>query len=270
MKILRWTSQGGKKLDFVLAAKFFTCRSLNVEAVVKTFRPLWRTRGSFEVSDGGDNILLLAFEMDVDAEKVMQGAPWAFDRHLVVFQRYNGVVPIQDLCFDKMTFWIQLHNLPFSVLTIDIALSIRETIGIVNKPKDVSEMKGGSFMRVRVEVDISKPLCKGQKISWDQNSEGWVAFQYERLPNICYWCGLVSHDDKDCVLWLSSRGTLTVDKQQFGPWIRAPQFNPARKTIVEIKGFDSDRPKSSIEVSRRAMSSRIIKSVTSKKVDYVN
>lgn len=46
--------RGKKKLDFILAAKFFTRRSLNVEAVVKTFRPLWRTRGSFEVFDGGD------------------------------------------------------------------------------------------------------------------------------------------------------------------------------------------------------------------------
>ena len=124
-------------------------------------RPLWRTWGNFDVSDGGNNILLLAFEMDVDAEKVMQGAPWAFDRRLVILQRYDGVVPIQDLCFDETAFWIQLHNLHFLLLTKDAALSIGETICTVTKPKDVGEMKVGSFMRVRVEVDISKPLCKG-------------------------------------------------------------------------------------------------------------
>ena len=62
------------------------------------------------------------------------------------------------------------------MLTVEAALSIGETIGTVTKLKDVGEMKGGSFMRVHVEVDISKPLCKGRKISWDQNSEGWAAF----------------------------------------------------------------------------------------------
>ena len=61
-----------------------------------------------------------------------------------------------------------------------------------------------------------------------------------------------------------------VDEQQFGPWIRAPQFNPARKIVVEVKGFDSERPRSSMEISRRTMSSRIIKYVTSREVDYVN
>ena len=80
----------------------------------------------------------------------------------MVLQRYNGI-PIQELCFDKTAFWIQLHNLPFSLLTIDIALSIGETIGTVTKPKDVGEMNEGSFMRVWVEVDISKPLYRAKK-----------------------------------------------------------------------------------------------------------
>ena len=61
-----------------------------------------------------------------------------------------------------------------------------------------------------------------------------------------------------------------VDEQQFGSWIRAPQFNPARKIVVEVKGFDSERPRSSMEISRRTMSSRIIVYVTSREVDYVN
>ena len=59
---------------------------------------------------------------------------------------------------------------------VEAALSIGEIIGTVTKLKDVGEMKGGSFMRVRVKVDISKPLCKGRKISWDLNSEGWAVF----------------------------------------------------------------------------------------------
>ena len=150
-------SRDKKKLNIVLAAKFFTRRSLNVEAVAKTFRPLWRTRGNFEVSDRGDNILLIAFELEVDAEKVIQGVPWAFDRHLVAFQRYDGSGPVKDLCFDKSVFWVQIHNLPFALMMMEVVVSIGETLGTMVKPKDVGEMKGGSFMRVRVEVAILKP-----------------------------------------------------------------------------------------------------------------
>ena len=88
---LRWkklslSEAEGKKL----AAKFFTWRSINVEAVARTFRPLWRTKRNFEVSMAGDNVVLIAFEWEVDAKKVIEGEPWMFGRHLVVLQRYRA------------------------------------------------------------------------------------------------------------------------------------------------------------------------------------
>ena len=187
---------------------------------------------------GGENVLLFAFELEVDAERVIQGEPWAFDRHLVVFEKFEGYAPIHTLGFKTTAFWVQVHYLPFPLQTIETAFNIGETIGPVIKPKDLGEMLGPNFMRVRVVVDISKPLCRGRKIYWDKDNEGWAAFMSERLPNICYWCGSVSHDDKDCSLWLRSKGTLTVAEQQFGPWIRAPLFNPAKKSFVEVKGYE--------------------------------
>ena len=48
---------------------------------------------------------------------------------------------------------------------------------------------------------------------FDGRSEGWVAFQYERLLNICFWCGMLSHDNKDYEIWLKSNDTLSVVNQ---------------------------------------------------------
>ena len=157
-------SNDKKKKGTVLAAKFFTWRSLNIEAVARTFRPLWRTRSSFEVSDAGNNVLLIAFELEVDAEKVVQGEPWAFDHHLVVLQKYDGSTSIQDLSFTTTKFWVQLHNLPYSLLTMMATLSIGKTLGTITKPKDAADKRDGNFMHVRVAVDITKSLCRGRKV----------------------------------------------------------------------------------------------------------
>ena len=149
-----------KKRDFILAGKFFTRRTLNVEAVAKTFRPLWCTKGGFNVTVGGENILLFAFELEVDAERVIQGELWAFDRNLVAFEKFKGYVPIHTLGFKTTAFWVQIHNLPFPLQTVETAFSIGETIAPVIKSKDLGEILGANFMRVRVVVDVSKPLCK--------------------------------------------------------------------------------------------------------------
>ena len=67
---------------------------------------------------------------------------------------------------------------------------------VIKKPE--AEREGGSFIRVRVRVDITIPLSQGRRVSLGQGKEIWVSFKYERLPNICYWCGCLNHDDRDC------------------------------------------------------------------------
>ena len=96
---------------------------------------------------------------------------------------------------------------------------------------------GGGFMRVRVLVDVSQPLCRGRVICLEDGKELWVSFKYERLPNLCYWCGRITHNDRDCELWLDSEGTLEDTDKRYGPWIRAPPFVSSRKAVITVPGF---------------------------------
>lgn len=72
--------------------------------------------------------------------------------------------------------------------------------------------------------------------------EEWVRFKYERLPNICYLCGRHTHSDKECPLWIGSRGKLKDGDQQFGSWIRATTPSPFHKTVIRVEGFDVKVP----------------------------
>ena len=154
-------SKGKQKEDFMLVGKFFTKRSVNMDAVAKTFRPLWRARQNFHIRDAGNNHLVFTFEFDANMEKVLMGEPWTFDRHVVVFQRYDGRSSMNELDFGYSKFWVQIHHLPFSHLTPETAMDIGQTLGTVVLSEDTSDMMGGNFMRVRVIIDISQPLCRG-------------------------------------------------------------------------------------------------------------
>ena len=39
----------------------------------------------------------------------------------------------------------------------------------------------GKFLRIRVNIDISKPLCRGRVVRLGTKEKGWVDFRYERL-----------------------------------------------------------------------------------------
>ena len=86
-------------------------------------------------------------------------------------------------------------------------------------------------------MDISGPLCRGRLVSLGKDKEVWVSFKYERLPNICYWCGCLNHNNKDYGLWLDSKGMFLQNQRQFGQSLKAPPFAPSRRTVISIPGF---------------------------------
>ena len=56
--------------------------------------------------------------------------------------------------------------------------------------------------------------------------------------NICFWCGMLSHDYKECEIWLKSNGILPLECQQYGHWIKASLFSLAKRQVLEVKGYD--------------------------------
>ena len=67
-----------------------------------------------------------------------------------------------------------------------------------------------------------------------------MSFKYERLPNHCYWCGNLTHMDRECSIWTKRKGALLEAEQQFGLWLRATTPNLARKTVVRVAGFEEE------------------------------
>jgi hypothetical protein len=87
----------------------------------------------------------------------------------------------------------------------------------------------GKFLRVKVRINIRKPLMRGIMLNVGEGKAGlWSRFEYEFLPNFCYRCGMLDHIDKYCKVNLA-RG----EKAQFGSWLKA--YIP-RQNVEQSRG----------------------------------
>ena len=229
---------------FTLAAKFLTKRVINVESVARTFRPLWRSENDVQIKDMGDNIIFFLFEDECDLGRVLEHEPWTYDKHLVVFEKVTANVPISALAFQFTTFWIQIHDLPIQCLNQQTRDAIGKSLGTPLLMTDTESEGGkGNYLRVRVRIDITKPLHRIRKV-WSEGAViGCALLKYERLPNFCYWCGLVSHDARDCERWIRSNGSLKKSDQNFGEWMRAEIDLTTRKTSITVPGTRPKQPR---------------------------
>ena len=51
----------------------------------------------------------------------------------------------------------------------------------------------------------------------------------------------MDHDDRDCELWVESKGMLTTDQQQFGPNLRAPPYKTTGRDVIYVPGYFEGR-----------------------------
>ena len=188
-------------------------------------------------------------------DRILLSEPCSFDKHLVVMQCYEKEIPAQELEFDRTSFWVQLHGIPLCYMTMDAAEKISAIIGEVSRPTDSKEADDGNFLQVRVSIDLSLPLCRGRLVSLKNEKQTWISFRYERLPNLCHWCGRLTHDDKDCQIWIESEGMLQPDQRQFDPSIYAHVFIPSRKNVITVPSFYSSKKKGTSSTSMECDSS---------------
>ena len=129
------------------------------------------------------------FDNKEGVDKVILSEPWIFDKHLMVLERYNKNNSVEELQFIRTTFWVQVHGLPINFMNVRVAEKIYDVLGKVIPSTNTHENEGGNFIRIRVSMDVTIPLCRGRLVLVGRDKEVWVSFKYERLPNICYWCG---------------------------------------------------------------------------------
>ena len=97
---------GEPEQGYFLAARFYTSKVLNMEAIVNTFKLLWRTSKGFEVWDMGNHSVLFKFRNAFDIDRVLKGEPWSFDKFLVALKRVSRNTDVKNLVFDRTQFWL--------------------------------------------------------------------------------------------------------------------------------------------------------------------
>lgn len=85
------------------------------------------------------------------------------------------------------------------------------------------------FTRIRVTLNIDKPLKRRMKIKREGNAWGWINFKYERLSTFCFVCGLLGHSDRECPIVYANPEK--VIERSYGAWLRAPMRNTRNQNV---------------------------------------
>lgn len=188
------------KVEWALTGKVLSPSPVSVTLVRSAMKPAWGNPVGLKFRPIGkkeDNLFVAEFGCATDMEKVLTGAPWMVVRHAVLLQEYDAKLGPADVKFERLELWVRLLNLPLGWMNRGRGSRAMELIGKVMQMDVDAEGKACSaFLRARVSIEIAKPVRRGILMRINKTEEPrWFPAQYERLPHICFHCGLLGHSD---------------------------------------------------------------------------
>ena len=137
------------------------------------------------------------FNNEADLLEVLKIGVWTQDDWCVVMERWIEDPPPDYLGF--LPVWIRLRNIPVNHYTQANIATIASRIGkILEFPFEEEHAQSRDFVRVRVRLDVSKPLQNFKEVQTPTGSLVKIGIDYERIRKRCFHCQRLTHDKSNC------------------------------------------------------------------------
>ncbi|KAM0877223.1 hypothetical protein ACQ4PT_035631 [Festuca glaucescens] len=208
--------------------KVLSEKMVSTEGVKQALGPIWCPIRGIRCKKKGENIFMISFLQASGKKKALDSGPWMLNNDLVVVEDFDPNKSVDEYDFKTVPIWIRVLKLPLGRMNRITAEMIGEKVGEwLEADVDEDGFAKGEHLRVKVRIDITVPLMRGMMIQvGDDGKIRWCPFEYEFLPEFCYTCGIIGHDDKSCSVPVE-RG----EEKQFGSWLRA--YIPKKQTSNE-------------------------------------
>lgn len=167
--------------------------------------------------------------------------------HLLSLQYWIPEVAVYEIEFSVVPFWVQLHGLPLGTMTTKNAVKLMEQLGEIVEVENplIEGQLLRSFMRVRVQLDITQPLVTGCWVPRKDLPKVWIVFKYEKLMDVCFKCGVIGHEQKYCKKE-RAMSTFSTDVPKYGPTLGVSLAKSLAEVVMEQKSWkkgDFHKPK---------------------------
>lgn len=148
-----------------VVGRFISEGKVDFAAMQHTMDALWKPGKRVYLKELDLNLYMFQFYHEIDLNRVMEGCPWSFNRRaLLMAHLQNGENP-RNINLNQMELWIQVYDLKIGFMAEKIMQGIGNYIGKFVKgcPNNFTEV-WRDYMRIRVSIDLRKPLKRRMKI----------------------------------------------------------------------------------------------------------
>ncbi|KAH7843315.1 hypothetical protein Vadar_015113 [Vaccinium darrowii] len=125
---------------------------------------------------------------------------------------------------------VQIWGLPVGFTTPIIGETIGKRIGeVLSVDNKAIAADQGKFISVRVRLSLDKPLKPSGNVVLGSGNKPWLDYKYERLNNICFYCGFIGHEMNGCLSKEEDERSERTRPNKFGEEIKLSWNGEAKR-----------------------------------------
>ncbi|KAM0861733.1 hypothetical protein ACQ4PT_045697 [Festuca glaucescens] len=178
--------------------KVHTSRSFSTEALVEKMKVVWNLSRDPICREAGENLFIFQMFCLGDWKKVVHQGPWTFRGWGVLIEDYDGLSDPEKFVFGGIYVWAQIHGIRELYRKKEVVDDLARRVGKIKEVQMAPKLfYDGNYVRIRVRVDISKPLMWFVSLTMHEGKRR-LTVKYEKIPFFCKRCGLLGHDHEEC------------------------------------------------------------------------
>ncbi|KAK9286260.1 hypothetical protein L1049_014647 [Liquidambar formosana] len=150
-------------MGLLLVGKIVAEKGFNKQLVISILSKAWNQLESLNVTFLAQNTFLFGFSKVEDRNKILSSGPWNVKGFLIVVKEWSLGLVLEEISFSLSPFSVQIHGLPLDLKTVHNASKIGGRFGGFIEVDDrwENQLALNNFLRIRVNIDILKPLKTG-------------------------------------------------------------------------------------------------------------
>ncbi|KAL2895938.1 hypothetical protein RDABS01_000472 [Bienertia sinuspersici] len=169
------------------------------EASVQQWVNSWLKLGPIIVQKISRRLFIFHCILEDDKRSFLHHATACFHASLVIFKDWQEDRALRDYKFAESAMWVRVEGIPALANHTSIALNILNRVGVtIFLDPNTKTDKPQRSTRVRVWLDLRKPLIPGVFLGLDNGTTKWVDIRYEGVFVFCKKCGMIGHKDLYC------------------------------------------------------------------------
>jgi hypothetical protein len=211
-----------------IIGKIITEKPIHVSSIQHGLENIWGSPQGLKIQELNSGILQFFMNRVIDQERILLGNPWIFRNSWLIVKAWNRQTDPTVEDFTQAPVWIQLWGLPPHCKTKKMGESIGNLLGKVEASEFYEYPGKKMIIKIKVAINVLQPIQSGILIGNHKDGTTWIDFRYERLPQVCFQCGILGHMEQLC----QNQPMQQEDTAPLGPWIRSNQYG---RRVMEEK-----------------------------------